>query len=99
MARHTQLAYAAAMMAFKDADIDIQEDELPSPTPVIVGVSTSALDVIQRVYTDSDEHGFNGIAATSLSASAPQAAANVIADRIGTSARFLNRLLSMPIGP
>src|SRR5688572_3758961 len=50
MARHTQFAFAAAMMALKDAGLDIENLELPSPTPVVIGVSTSALDVIEKVW-------------------------------------------------
>src|SRR6476661_5292487 len=57
MARHTQLAYVAAMMAIEDAGLEITELDLPSPTPVVVGVSTSALDVIERVFVDSDRRG------------------------------------------
>src|ERR1700730_6441899 len=60
MARHTQFAYAATMMALKDAGLEINETSLPSPTPVVVGVSTSALDVIERVFTDSNRNGYNG---------------------------------------
>src|SRR5205807_1056867 len=48
MARHTQFAYAAAMMALRDAGLEIAESDLPSPTPVVVGVSTSAMDIIER---------------------------------------------------
>ncbi len=48
MARHTQLAYAATMMALKDAGLDINNLELPSPTPVIIGVSMNAMDVVER---------------------------------------------------
>ena len=50
MARHTQFAYAATMMALKDAGLEITEVDLRGPTPVVVGVSTSALDVIERVF-------------------------------------------------
>src|ERR1700682_5120274 len=48
MARHTQFAYAATMMALKDAGLNIAE--LPSPTPVVVGVSMNAMDVIERAF-------------------------------------------------
>ena len=48
MARHTQFAYAAAMMALRDAGLQISDSDLPSPTPVVVGVSTSAMDIIER---------------------------------------------------
>src|ERR1022692_1043523 len=47
MARHTQLAYAAAMMALKDAGLDINNLELPDPTPVIIGVGMNAMDVVE----------------------------------------------------
>src|SRR5207302_10769147 len=57
MARHTQLAYVAAMMAIEDAGRKITELDLPSPTPVVVGVSTSALDVIEGLFTDSGRCG------------------------------------------
>ena len=98
MARHTQFAYAAAMMALKDARIDIRTDKVPSPTPVVVGVSTSALDIIERVYRDADERGLNGIASTALSASKPQAAANVIADRVGAFAHASTVSSACPSG-
>src|SRR4029077_19737240 len=81
MARHTQLAYAAAMMALKDAGLDPNNLESPSPTPVVIGVSTSAIDVIESVYFAMRDNGPNRAPTTSAAASIPQAAANVIADR------------------
>src|SRR5947209_13175192 len=39
MARHTQFAYAATMMALEDAGLDLKRLELPSPTPVVIGIS------------------------------------------------------------
>src|SRR4029077_5617793 len=36
MARHTQFAYAATMMALKDAKLDLENLQLPSPTPVVI---------------------------------------------------------------
>jgi len=98
MARHTQLAYVAAMMAIEDAGLKITELDLPSPTPVIVGVSTSALDVIERVFTDSDRRGLDGVSPMALGASKPQAAANVIADRIGAGARAATVSSACPSG-
>src|SRR5437870_12112412 len=99
MARHTQLAYAATMMALKDAGLDTDNLELPSPTPVVTGVGTSALDVIERVF-----HQVNGTAGPdrvspfSLGASKPQAAANVIADRIGVCAKAATVSSACPSG-
>ena len=98
MARHTQLAYAAAMMALKDAGLDPNNLELPSPTPVIIGVSTSAIDVIESVYFAMRDKGPNRAPATSAAASIPQAAANVIADRIGISANAATVSSACPSG-
>lgn len=86
MARHTQLAYAATMLALKDAGFDLDNLRLPSPTPVVVGVSTSALDVIERVFQHVTQSRPDRISPFALGASKPQAAANVIADRIGVRA-------------
>jgi 3-oxoacyl-[acyl-carrier-protein] synthase II len=86
MARHTQFAYAAAMMALEDAGLEISESDLPSPTPVVVGVSTSAMDIIERSIINFDHRGSNGMSPTAVGALTPQAAANVIADRIGDRA-------------
>lgn len=98
MARHTQLAYAAAMMALDDADLSLDALELPSPTPVIVGVSTSALDVIERVFHDVNEGSPNRVSPAALSASKPQAAANLIAERIGTCAHAATVSAACPSG-
>ena len=98
MARHTQLAYAATMMALKDAKLDIDNLELPSPTPVIIGVSTSALDVIERVFHDVNERSPDRVSPSALAASKPQAAANLIADRLGVSANSATVSSACPSG-
>lgn len=98
MARHTQFAYAASMMALKDAGLEISDHDLPSPTPVVVGVSTSAMDIIERSISDYDRRGFQGMSPTAISALKPQAAANVIADRIGSQARAATVSSACPSG-
>src|SRR6266700_6429990 len=59
MARHTQFAYAATMMALRDAGLDPNNLQLPSPTPVVIGISTSAIDVIESVYFAMRDRGPN----------------------------------------
>src|SRR5205814_10168105 len=86
MARHTQLAYSSTMMALEDAGLDIENLRLPSPTPVVIGVSTSAIDIIESVYFAVKDLSPNRAPTTSAAASIPQAAANTIADRLGTCA-------------
>src|SRR5438132_157847 len=98
MARHTQFAYAATMMALEDAGLEISQADFPSPTPVVVGVSTTALDVIENVFRVSDNRGIDAIAPTALGASKPQAAANAIADRIGARAHAATVSSACPSG-
>jgi 3-oxoacyl-[acyl-carrier-protein] synthase II len=98
MARHTQFAYAATMMALSDAGLEISEAHLPSPTPVVVGVSTSAMDIIERSIDDFEHRGSNGMSPTAIGALTPQAAANVIADRIGARANAATVSSACPSG-
>lgn len=98
MARHTQLAYSATMMALDDAGLDRNNLELPSPTPVVIGVSTSALDVIERVFHQVNGVGPDRVSPSSLGASKPQAVANMIADRLGASANAATVSSACPSG-
>jgi 3-oxoacyl-[acyl-carrier-protein] synthase II len=98
MARHTQFAYAASMMALRDAGLKISESDLPSPTPVVIGVSTSAMDIIERQFSNFDRLGPGGVSPITLGALAPQAAANAIADRIGARAHASTVSSACPSG-
>src|SRR5437868_3753605 len=98
MARHTQFDYVATMLALEDAGIEISEADLPSPTPIIVGVSTSAMDIIERSISDFDRRGGNGMSPTAVGALTPQAAANAIADRIGARAHAATISSACPSG-
>lgn len=85
-ARHTQLAYAATMMALRDAGLDSDNLKLPGVTPVIIGVSMNAMDVIERAFYAVRSNGPNRMPSTTSAASIPQAPASVIADRLGAAA-------------
>lgn len=85
-ARHTQLAYAATMMALRDAGLDSDNLKLPGVTPVIIGVSMNAMDVIERAFYAVRSNGPNRMPPTTSAASIPQAPASVIADRLGAAA-------------
>src|SRR5437868_8214435 len=98
MARHTQLAYAATMMALRDAGLDPNNLVLPGPVPVVIGISTSAIDVIESVYNAVHQNGPNRVPTTSSAASIPQAAANTIADRIGIAAHAATVSSACPSG-
>ncbi len=98
MARHTQLAYAATMMALKDAGLDLTDFVLPSPTPVIIGVSMNAMDVVERAFHTVQNVSPNRAAPTTSAASIPQAPANVIADRLGICANAATVSSACPSG-
>src|SRR5216684_136575 len=98
MARHTQLAYAATMMALRDAGLDPDNLELPSPTPVVIGVSSSAIDVLERAFEAVRENGPNRVPPTTTTQMIPQAAANAIADRIGICANAATVSSACPSG-
>jgi 3-oxoacyl-[acyl-carrier-protein] synthase II len=98
MARHTQFAYAAAMMALEDAGMHINNPELPSPTPVVIGVSMNAMDVLERALEAVRDNRPNRVAPTTCVSALPQAPANVIADRIGASAHATTVSSACPSG-
>ncbi len=98
MARHTQFAYAAAMMALRDSGLRIDESDFPSPTPVVIGVSTSAMDIIERSISHFQSRGSTGMSATAVGALTPQAAANAIADTIGERAHASTVSSACPSG-
>jgi len=85
MARQTQLAYAATMMALEDSKVNISWNQ-PGNIPVLIGVSMNAMDVLERALAAVRDVGPNRAAPTTPITSMPQAAANVIADRIGAAA-------------
>lgn len=98
MGRHTQLAYAATMMALTDAGFDLEDLKLPSPTPVIVGVSMNSMDVLERALKAVRDSGPNRAAASTAAAAVPQAPANVIADRLGMCADATTVTSACPSG-
>ncbi len=51
MARHTQLAYAATMMALADAGLDIEQLRAAKSDPChVIGVSMNAMDVVRACF-------------------------------------------------
>ena len=98
MARHTQLAYAAAIMALEDASLDLKHLKLPSPVPVIIGVSMNSMDVLERALEALREDKFNRVSPNTCASALPQAPANVIADRIGACANATTISSACPSG-
>lgn len=98
MARHTQLAYAATMMALEDAGLDINDLRLPNSTPVVIGVSMNGMDVVERAFHAVQNVSPNRAPTTTSAASIPQAPANVIADRLGACANAWTVSSACPSG-
>ncbi|MBA3543754.1 MAG: beta-ketoacyl-[acyl-carrier-protein] synthase family protein [Chthoniobacterales bacterium] len=83
MARHTQLAYAATQMALKDAGFDPATQSASLLLPVCIGVSTSALDVIEKGFQELQVRGPRRVNSGVVSNCQPQAAATLIAQKLG----------------
>jgi 3-oxoacyl-[acyl-carrier-protein] synthase II len=83
MGRHTQLAYAATQMALKDADFDPKTKKPATVLPVCIGVSTSALDVIERGFHELQGRGPRAVNSGVVRNCQPQAAAHLIAEKLG----------------
>src|SRR5688572_1168376 len=50
MARHTQFAFAAMKMALADANFDPAKLLIDHPIPVMLGVSTTAMDIAEDCF-------------------------------------------------
>ena len=83
MGRHTQLAFAATQMALKDADFDPRIGKPGTALPVCIGVSTSALDVIEKGFHELQGRGPRAVNSGVVRNCQPQAAAHLIAVKLG----------------
>ena len=57
MARHTQFAFAAMKMALADANFDPALHPVDHPIPVMLGVSTTAMDILEGGWGDLPRRG------------------------------------------
>jgi len=74
MARFTQLSLAATRLALSDAGLTASEMSRMEPVAVVMGVSTSATDVIERQVLRIHLHGRKSANPFCAIASLPQAA-------------------------
>ena len=98
MARHTQLAYAATQMALQDADFDPAATKQATVLPVCIGVSTSALDVIENGFHELQERGPGRVNSGVVSNCQPQAAARLIAEKLGVETQATTISSACPSG-
>src|SRR5437588_9648912 len=61
MARHTQFAFAAMKMALADADFEPSRHAIDHPIPVMLGVSSTAMEILESGWEDLSRRGPRGV--------------------------------------
>ncbi|MEO5718676.1 MAG: beta-ketoacyl-[acyl-carrier-protein] synthase family protein, partial [Chthoniobacterales bacterium] len=89
LSRGTQLAFAATQSALRDSRIDLLSlaGRARGPLPIILGVGTSAMDVLQTGFEALRNRGPASIKPFAVGACAPQAAASFIGRKLGVETR------------
>jgi 3-oxoacyl-[acyl-carrier-protein] synthase II len=87
--RGTQLAFAATQLALRDSRIDLAalSDASSGPLPIVMGVGTSAMDVLQTGFDSLRDRGPASIRPFAVGSCAPQAAASFIGRMLGVTTR------------
>jgi 3-oxoacyl-[acyl-carrier-protein] synthase II len=97
MARHTQLAFAAMKMALSDASVDVASLAIDHPIPVMLGVSTTAMEILEGGWEDLHRRGPGGVSAGVCDCQ-PQAVTQILALALGLSARATTISSACPSG-
>lgn len=98
LARFTQFALTALQMAIKEAQLDQDTLKRAAPIPVIVGVSTSSVEVIEKQHERLQSKGPRHVSAFTAISGFPQAAANAISAAIGVDTHLLTLSSGCPAG-
>jgi len=97
MARHTQFAFAAMKMAMADAGFEPSKHPVDHPIPVLLGVSTTAMDILEDCWGDLSRRGPRGVTAGVVDCQ-PQAATQMLTMALGISARATTIASACPSG-
>jgi 3-oxoacyl-[acyl-carrier-protein] synthase II len=97
MARHTQFAFAAMKMALEDAGFDPMKHPVDHPIPVMLGVSTTAMDILEDCWGNLARRGPRGVSAGVVDCQ-PQAATQMLTMALGISARATTIASACPSG-
>lgn len=97
MARHTQFAFAAMKMALTDAGFEPSKHPIDHPIPVMLGVSTTAMDILEDCWGDLSRRGPRGVTAGVVDCQ-PQAATQMLTLALGISARATTIASACPSG-
>ncbi|MBN1268494.1 MAG: beta-ketoacyl-[acyl-carrier-protein] synthase family protein [Kiritimatiellae bacterium] len=98
LARFTQLVLAATRMAFDDARLDRNDLLLAAPIPIVLGVSTSAVDVIENQWSRMQKRGARAVSAITAPTGFPQAAVNAISRFLAVPTQLLTLSTACPAG-
>ncbi|MDA3923300.1 MAG: beta-ketoacyl-[acyl-carrier-protein] synthase family protein [Kiritimatiellae bacterium] len=88
MARHTQFALAALDMALADATLGSAIEKTVRPVSVSIGVSTSAIEVVQRVAYIVQDGITDRVRPGQVWASQPHAVSATLSQYLGTRVAF-----------
>jgi 3-oxoacyl-[acyl-carrier-protein] synthase II len=97
-ARHTQFAIAAAQFSLHDAAFDYKNYTYETPLPIHLGVSTSAVEMIEAGINQLNERGPRSTSPYVVSSSPPQATASAIADQLGIPSQTSTFSTACPAG-
>ncbi len=89
LARHTQLAISAARMAVRDAGLEELTKEREQDIPVVLGVSSSAFDLIEKGAEGLHRRGPSGVTPLVVRSSPPQAAATALCEALEFPAKSI----------
>ena len=89
LSRGTQLAFAATQLALRNSGIDLSQlsDASSGPLPIVFGVGTSAMDILQTGFDSLRDRGPASIRPFAVGSCAPQAAATFIGRGLGVATR------------
>lgn len=87
LGRHTQLCLAATKMAMDDAGCSPEELNEFAPVPIVIGVSSSAMDVVEKGKETWQKKGIDRISSYTVASSQPHAVASEIAQQFGIEAQ------------
>ena len=97
MARHTQFAFAAMKMALADAHFEPAKHVIDHPIPVMLGVSTTAMDIVEDCVENLYRKGPRFVSAGVIDCQ-PQAATQTLTMALGISARASTISSACPSG-
>ena len=97
MARHTQFALAAMKMAIADAGFNGAITGIDHPIPIMMGVSTTAMDVLQDCFETLERRGPRFVTAGVYDCQ-PQAVTQVLALALGVSSKSSTISSACPSG-